>query len=47
MSKNYVFQLSNRKMGIFGNLIRETFGNKLIDQKQKNGFAFAALIFQE
>ena len=43
MSKNYVFQLSNRKMGVFENLTKETFGNMLDDQKQKNGFAFAAL----
>ena len=43
--KNYVFQLSNGKMGVFGNLTKETFGNMLDDQKQKNGFAFAALNF--
>ena len=45
MSKNYIFQLSNGKMGAFGNLTEETFGNILDDQKQKNGFAFAALNF--
>ena len=32
-------------MGVFRNLTKETFGNKLDDQKQKNGFAFAALNF--
>jgi len=45
MSKNYMFQLSNGKTGAFGNLTEETFGNMLDDQKQKNGFAFAALNF--
>ena len=47
MSKNYVFQLSNGKMGVFGNLTKETFGNIFDDQKQSNGFAFAALNFVE
>jgi hypothetical protein len=45
MSKNYIFQLSNGNMGAFGNLTNESFGNMLEDQKQKNGFAFAALNF--
>ena len=45
MSKNYVFQLSNEKTGVIGNLTKETFGNMLDDQKQKNGFDFVALNF--
>ncbi len=45
MSKNYVFQLSNGKMGVRGNLTEESFGDIFNDQKQKNGFAFAALNF--
>ena len=34
-------------MGVFGNLTKETFGNIFDDQKQSNGFAFAALNFVE
>jgi len=45
MSNNYVFQVSNGKMGEFGNLTKDTFGNMFNDQKQKNGFAFAVLNF--
>ncbi|PQJ76349.1 hypothetical protein BTO16_10555 [Polaribacter glomeratus] len=45
MSKNYVFQLSNGKMGVRGNLTKESFGDIFNDQKQKNGFAFASLNF--
>lgn len=45
MSKNYVFQLSNGKMGVRGNLTEKSFGDIFNDQKQKNGFAFAALNF--
>ncbi|MFH4966600.1 DUF6090 family protein [Gaetbulibacter sp. M240] len=45
MSRNYVFQQSNGKMGVYGNLTEETFGDIFNDQKQKNGFAFAALNF--
>jgi hypothetical protein len=45
MSRNYVYQLSNGNMGVLGNLKEETFGDIFNDQKQKNGFAFAALNF--
>ncbi len=46
MSRNYVFQQSDGKMGVFGDLKEETFGDIFNDQKQKNGFAFAALNFE-
>jgi len=45
MSRNYLFQMSNGKMGVFGNLTEETFGDIFKDQKQKNGFALAVLNF--
>lgn len=45
MSRNYIFQQSNGKMGVFGNLTEETFGDIFKDKKQKNGFAFASLNF--
>ena len=45
MSRNYLFQMSNGKMGVFGNLTEETFGDIFTDQKQKNGFALAILDF--
>ncbi len=46
MSRNYLFQKSNGKVGVFGNLKEETFGDIFKDQKQKNGFAFAAANFE-
>lgn len=45
MSNNYMFQMSNGKMGSVGILSEESFGNMLKDQKQKNGFALAAMSF--
>jgi hypothetical protein len=45
MTRNYLFQMSNGKMGVFGNLTEETFGDIFKDQKQKNGFALATLDF--
>lgn len=46
MSKNYLFQQSNGKMGVLGNLTEETFGAIFSDQKQKNGFAFTSMNFE-
>lgn len=45
MTNNYLFQMSNGKMGVFGNLSEESFGDIFKDQKQKNGFALAILDF--
>lgn len=45
MTSNYLFQMSNGKMGVFGNLSEESFGDLFKDQKQKNGFALAILDF--
>ena len=46
MSRNYLIQQSNGKMGVFGNLNEETFGGIFSDQEQKNGFALAINNFE-
>jgi hypothetical protein len=45
MAKNYFYQLSGGKTGELGNLKKEDFEKMFTDQKQKNGFVFAALEF--
>lgn len=41
MSKNYIYQQSNGKMGELGGLKGEMYGDIFMDQKQKNSFVFA------
>lgn len=43
LSNNYFYQRSNGKNGFLGNLSEEDFKEMLKDQKQKNGFVFAAM----
>jgi len=46
ISNNYLYQLTDGQQGELGNLSKETFGNMLDDQKQKNSFAFAVFNFK-
>ncbi len=46
LSNNYFYQKSDGKDGILGNLNEDDFREMLKDQKQKNGFAFAAMYFK-
>ncbi len=45
LSNNYFYQMSNGKNGFLGSLGEDDFNEMLKDQKQKNGFAFAAMYF--
>lgn len=45
LSNNYFYQKSDGKKGALGNLNEMDFQEMLQDQKQKNGFAFAAMYF--
>jgi hypothetical protein len=45
LSNNYFYQKSDGKKGALGNLNEMDFREMLQDQKQKNGFAFAAMYF--
>ncbi|MBO6793044.1 DUF6090 family protein [Polaribacter sp.] len=45
LSNNYFYQKSNGTTGSLGNLDEDDFREMLKDQKQKNGFAFAAMYF--
>jgi hypothetical protein len=45
LSNNYFYQKSGGKKGAKGNLNDDNFREILKDQKQKNGFAFAAMYF--
>lgn len=46
LSNNYFYQKSNGKEGFLGDLNEEHFREMLNDQKQKNGFVFAAMYFK-
>ena len=46
LSNNYFYQTSNGKNGFLGSLKEDDFREMLNDQKQKNGFAFAAMYFK-
>lgn len=45
VANNYMYQLTDGKIGALGNLKKEDFEEVLQDLKQKNGFAFAILEF--
>lgn len=46
LSNNYFYQRSNGNDGFLGNLSEDDFREMLQDQKQKNGFVFAAMYFK-
>lgn len=46
LSNNYFYQKSDGKNGFLGNLGEDDFREMLKDQKQKNGFVFAAMYFK-
>ncbi len=46
LSNNYFYQKSDGKNGFLGNLSEDHFREMLKDQKQKNGFVFAAMYFK-
>ncbi len=46
LSNNYFYQKSEGKKGILGDLNEDDFRELLNDQKQKNGFVFAAMYFK-
>ncbi|MCF7559432.1 DUF6090 family protein [Sabulilitoribacter multivorans] len=46
LSNNYFYQNSDGKNGFLGNLSEDDFREMLKDQKQKNGFVFAAMYFK-
>ncbi|NJO87345.1 MAG: hypothetical protein HC821_05050 [Lewinella sp.] len=47
LSNNYIFQKSAGNEGALGSVNENDFREMLKDQRQKNGFAFAAMYFNE